>query len=115
MIRLAQLSKSFKGRSALENLSLEIAPGEIFGLLGHNGAGKSTTFGLILGQVFPDAGEAFIRGVSVQKARLSALQGVGAIFETPSFFDYLSGWRNLQIFTSYSRQVAPDEMNEAVR
>src|SRR2546430_13426340 len=100
MIRLEHLTKSFGGRPALDDLTLEIPRGEIFGLLGHNGAGKSTTFGLILGQIFPDAGEAFIRGVSVQKARLSALQGVGAIFETPSFFDYLSGWRNLQIFTS---------------
>src|SRR5205823_6491822 len=104
MIRLESLSKKFKGRPALQNLSLQISRGEIFGLLGHNGAGKSTTFGLILGQVFPDAGEAFIRDVSVQKHRSKALQNVGAIFETPVFYDYLSGWRNLQIFTSYTRR-----------
>ncbi|MEA3189169.1 MAG: type transport system ATP-binding protein, partial [Chthoniobacter sp.] len=80
MIRLESLSKSFKGKPALENLSLEIPRGEIFGLLGHNGAGKSTTFGLILGQLFPNAGEAFIRDVSVQRDRAQALQRVGAIF-----------------------------------
>lgn len=115
MIRLAQLSKNFGGRPALHALSLEIARGEIFGLLGHNGAGKSTTFGLILGQIFPDAGEAFVRGVSVQQNRRAALQRVGAIFETPAFYDYLSGWRNLQIFTSYSGRVAAKEMREVVR
>jgi ABC-2 type transport system ATP-binding protein len=115
MIRLAQLSKTYKGRIALDGLSLDIGRGEIFGLLGHNGAGKSTAFGLILGQIFPDAGEAFIRDISVQKNRLAALRGVGAIFETPAFYDYLSGWRNLQIFTSYSGAVGSEEIQEVVR
>src|SRR2546429_106907 len=102
VIHLEQLSKSFSGKRALENLTLDIAAGEIFGLLGHNGAGKSTAFGLILGQLHPTRGEAFVRGISVQRNRLQALQRVGAIFETPGFYDYLSGWQNLRIFTSYS-------------
>ena len=65
MIRLEHLSKNFRGRPALQDLCLEIKAGEIFGLLGHNGAGKSTTFGLILGQLRPTSGEAFVRGISV--------------------------------------------------
>jgi ABC-2 type transport system ATP-binding protein len=115
MIRLDRLSKSFRGQSALEGLSLEIPAGEIFGLLGHNGAGKSTTFGLILGQIHPSGGEAFIRGVSVQRERLRALQRVGAIFETPAFYDYLSGWNNLRIFTAYSAKLSAAELMETVR
>lgn len=115
MIRLEALSKKFRGQPALENLSLTIPQGEIFGLLGHNGAGKSTTFGLILGQIFPDHGEAFIREISVQKNRPAALQRVGAIFEAPAFYEYLSGWRNLEIFTSYSGRVTRDEMLATVR
>ena len=115
MIRLDRLSKSFRGRPALHELSLEIRQGEIFGLLGHNGAGKSTTFGLMLGQIHPSGGEAFIRGISVQRERLRALRGLGAIFETPAFHDYLSGWSNLRIFTGYSARVPDTEMNEAVR
>lgn len=114
MIRLSGLSKAFRGKTALQNLSLEIGAGEIFGLLGHNGAGKSTTFGLILGQLYPDAGEAFIRDISVQKNRAAALQQVGAIFEAPAFYDYLSGWRNLQIFTSCSGAVSDAEIRAAV-
>ena len=62
MIRLQGLSKSFGGKPALIGLDLEVERGEIFGLLGHNGAGKSTTFGIMLGQVYPDAGEAFNPG-----------------------------------------------------
>jgi len=115
MIHLERLSKVFGSRPALHELSLDIPQGQIFGLLGHNGAGKSTTFGMILGQVHPTTGAAFIRGVSVQEHRLRALQGVGAIFETPAFYDYLSGWTNLRIFTSYTRRLPESELRETVR
>jgi ABC-2 type transport system ATP-binding protein len=114
MIRLDRLCKTFGTRPALHELSLEIPHGRIFGLLGHNGAGKSTTFGMILGQVYPTGGTAYIRGVSVQEHRAKALQGVGAIFETPSFYDYLSGWTNLRIFTSYTRRLSDAELRETV-
>lgn len=115
MVRLKNLSKSFRGKPALEPLTLEVPTGEIFGLLGHNGAGKSTTFGLVLGQLQPSGGEAFVRGISVQRNRAQALQRVGAIFETPAFYDYLSGWRNLSILTALSRRVTEAAMMETVR
>ncbi len=115
MVRLENLSKTFAGKPALAPLTLEIPAGEVFGLLGHNGAGKSTTFGLILGQLKPTGGEAFVRGISVQRDRSLALQRVGAIFETPAFYDYLSGWRNLSIFTALSRRIPREEMMETVR
>jgi len=115
MIRLEHLSKTFKKRVALEDLSLEIRQGEIFGLLGHNGAGKSTTLGMLLGQIYPTSGEAFIRGVSVQQNRQKALDKVGAIFEEPAFHDYLTGWDNLRILTSYSARLPDEELREAVR
>jgi ABC-2 type transport system ATP-binding protein len=114
MIRLENLSKSFKGKPALHGLSLEVARGEIFGLLGHNGAGKSTTLGILLGQVHPDAGSAFIDGISVQADRGLALSRTGAIFEAPRFYEYLSGWRNLEIFSGYSAVLAKSELAEAV-
>ena len=105
MIRIENLSKTFRGRPALCRVSLEVQRGEIFGLLGHNGAGKSTTFGILLGQVYADEGEAFIDGISVQRDRARALAKVGAIFEAPGFYDYMSGWQNLSIFASYSGHV----------
>ncbi|HEX3719311.1 MAG TPA: ABC transporter ATP-binding protein [Verrucomicrobiae bacterium] len=100
---------------ALDDVTLEIPAGEIFGLLGHNGAGKSTLFGLLLGQLRPTRGAAFIRGISVQRQRLRALQGVGAIFETPAFFDYLSGWNNLRNLLAYSGPVSRAEIEDVVR
>lgn len=114
MIELRDLQKSFGGKPALHGLSLEVQKGEVFGLLGHNGAGKSTTLGILLGQVFPDAGEALIGGVSVQRERARALAKTGAIFEAPRFYDYLSGWRNLEIYTSYSARVPRAQIAEAV-
>jgi ABC-2 type transport system ATP-binding protein len=114
MIRLEHLQKKFGRRLAVEDLSLEIGEGALYGLLGHNGAGKSTTIGMMLGQVVPDRGRVLIGGHDVQRQRAQALGKVGAIFETPSFYGYLSGRRNLEIFCSYHQPVAPRELDEVV-
>ena len=105
MLEVSGLCKSFSGRPALEEVGFSVREGEIFGLLGHNGAGKSTTLGIILGMVAPQKGEVRIAGVSVQRDRARALAQVGAIFESPSFYDYLSGWENLRILMSFSGTV----------
>jgi ABC-2 type transport system ATP-binding protein len=114
MIRLENLRKSFGGRPALHGLSLDVQAGEILGLLGDKGAGKITTFGILLGQVYADAGEAFIDEISVQRDRSRALAQVGAIFEAPGFYDYLSGWKNLEILTAYSAHVTKAEIADVV-
>ncbi|MFP6885554.1 MAG: ABC transporter ATP-binding protein [Roseibacillus sp.] len=102
ILEAVNLSKSFGGKPALQDLSFSVRRGEIFGLLGHNGAGKSTTLGIFLGMVEPDGGEARIGGESVQRRRARALRQAGAIFEAPAFYDYLSGWENLKVLMSYS-------------
>jgi ABC-2 type transport system ATP-binding protein len=114
MIRLENLQKRFGRRMAVENLSLEIPAGALYALLGHNGAGKSTTIGMMLGQVIPDQGRVLIDGHDVRRERAAALGQVGAIFETPSFYGYLSGRRNLEIFCSYGRPVAREEMERII-
>ena len=101
------LSKKFSGKPALEDVSFHVQRGEIYGLLGHNGAGKSTSLGIILGMVMPDSGDVTIDGVSVLKDRSHALRKVGAIFEAPAFYDYLSGWENLKILMGYSAGFNP--------
>ncbi len=102
MLEIHNLSKSFGKSPALRDVSFSVKKGSIHGLLGHNGAGKSTTMGAILGMVAPDAGEITINGISVIRHRAKALRHVGAIFESPAFFDYLSGWENLRLFVNYS-------------
>lgn len=114
IVHLQGIQKSFGSRAALQSLTLEIEQGEIIGLLGHNGAGKSTTFGIILGHVRPDAGEAFVHGFSVQQERAKALAKTGAIFETPCFYDYLSGEQNLDCLLALSETTARKRKAEVI-
>lgn len=107
MLVASGLHKQFGGKPALNDVSFRVEKGEIYGLLGHNGAGKSTSLGIILGMVMPDKGDVTIGGISVLKDRSTALRKVGAIFESPAFYDYLSGWENLRILMSYSGGFDP--------
>ncbi len=106
MIQLKNLYKKFGSRLAVEDLTLQVPAGEIYGLLGHNGAGKSTAIGMMLGQVWPTSGDVRVCGQDVTAHRRLALQKVGAIFESPAFYDYLSGRRNLEILSSYSAPIS---------
>lgn len=112
MITLHQLTKIFGGRTAVDRLDLSVPRGEIFGLLGHNGAGKSTTIGMLLGQVWPTSGSVNVCGHDVTRSRHAALQRVGAIFETPIFYDYLSGRRNLEILSTYTAPTTAKRIGE---
>ena len=114
MISLHNVQKKFGSRIAVQDLTLVVSRGEIFGLLGHNGAGKSTAIGMILGQVWPTRGEVKVCGHDVTTQRARALARVGAIFETPAFYDYLSGWRNLEILSHYSAPTPPERIREVV-
>lgn len=114
MIQLKNVFKEFGGRMAVENLSLQVPAGEIYGLLGHNGAGKSTAIGMMLGQVWPTGGEVQICGFEVTTRRREALGKVGAIFESPAFYDYLSGRRNLQILSTYTAPTTAARIQEVI-
>jgi ABC-2 type transport system ATP-binding protein len=115
LIELRNLTKRFGDRLAVDNLSLQVEGGEIHGLLGHNGAGKSTAIGMMLGQVWPSEGEVFICGEDVISRRSKSLARVGAIFEAPAFYDYLSGRRNLEILASYSAATSRARLDEVIR
>jgi len=114
VIALANLSKRFGNLLAVDALDLDVRPGDIYGLLGHNGAGKSTAIGMMLGQVWPSQGTVHIDGFNVVTQRRQALRHVGAIFETPVFYDYLSGWRNLEILSAYTAPTSSARRREVV-
>lgn len=113
-IELREVTKRFGSRVAVDRLSLRVGRKEIHGLLGHNGAGKSTAIGMMLGQVWPSEGEVSIWGHDVTSDRSRALAEVGAIFEAPVFYDYLSGRRNLEILASYSAPTSTRRINEVI-
>src|SRR5207253_1906916 len=114
MIELRNVQKCFGNNVAVEDLSLQVPAGEIYGLLGHNGAGKSTAIGMMLGQVWPTKGEVTVCGYDVTAQRRKALQKVGAIFESPAFYDYLSGLTNLEILSSYTAPTGKKRLHEVI-
>ena len=114
MIELNDVSKRFGQNFAVRGLTLSVPAGQIYGLLGHNGAGKSTAIGMMLGQVWPTAGVVRICGHEVHSQRQRALSDVGAIFESPAFYDFLSGFRNLAILSSYTAPVSRGRIEEVL-
>lgn len=116
LLEVRNLTKRWRSDGlALDDVSFEMKQGEILGLLGHNGAGKSTVLGITLGMVRPDAGEVRIAGHSVQRDRSKALSSVGAIYEAAAFYDYLTGWQNLRVLCSLSGWWDPVEVKRVLK
>ncbi|MCH8012635.1 MAG: ABC transporter ATP-binding protein [Candidatus Marinimicrobia bacterium] len=117
ILRIKNLTKSFKDRKVVDSLNLEVTEGEVFGFLGPNGAGKSTTIRLILSLIKPDSGDVEIFGKWVTKHRNGSLQNVGALIEEAAFYKNLTARRNLQILANLgggtNRRI--DEVLEIVR
>ena len=96
------LTKDFRGRRAVDDLSLQVFEGDVYGFLGPNGAGKSTTIRMLTGLVRPNRGTARLLSHSVRTERVRALQSVGALVESPTFYKYMSARENLRIFSRLS-------------
>ena len=109
MISLKNITKSFGGFEAVKNLSIEITEGEIYGLLGSNGAGKSTTINILLGFLEPDEGEACIDDIDVTANEYSARKKIGYISENVNLYHYLTGIENLNYFSKIAGEDYNDE------
>ena len=115
VIRTNGLTKRFGENTAVDGLSMEVQRGRVYGLLGPNGSGKTTTIGLLLGLLKPTAGSFSLFGLHGHHD--ATLRRVGAIIETPSFYPYLSGRQNLTYFQMASgggSRSKPDELLERV-
>jgi ABC-type multidrug transport system ATPase subunit len=94
-ISSAGLTKRFGKQLAVDGVGLEVPAGSVFGFLGPNGSGKTTTIRMLLGLVFPTAGTHELLGRQFRSAAAEVLPLVGALVEGPAFHPYLSGWANL--------------------
>jgi len=94
-IETRDLTKTFAGHDAVSELSLQVPRGSVFGFLGPNGCGKTTTIRMLLGLAEATAGEITLLGYQIPKEREIALPRVGALVEGPAFYPYLSGRANL--------------------
>ena len=114
IIETTGLSKSFNGFEAVRNLSFSIQQGDVYGFLGQNGAGKSTTIRMLLGLIYPDAGKIFIKGEEFNNRKRHLLKHIGAIIERPDMYGYLSGWDNLRMMAALSGGDIPKSRLEQV-
>jgi ABC-type multidrug transport system ATPase subunit len=102
IISVKNLTKHFREIKAVDDLSFTVNEGEIYGFLGQNGAGKSTTIRMLLTLIEPTSGSIEIFGMNLEKCRKQILQQVGAIIERPDLYKYLSALENLRIFAAMS-------------
>jgi ABC-type multidrug transport system ATPase subunit len=97
-----KLFKQFNEITAVDDLSFSVPQGKIYGFLGQNGAGKSTTIRMLLTLISPTSGEIEIFGMDLKKHRKEILKRTGAIIERPDLYKYLSALDNLRIFALLS-------------
>ena len=95
MLNIEHLTKAYGEKKAVDNLSLHIAPGEIYGFIGHNGAGKTTTLKSVVGILQFDAGEITIDGISIKENPLECKRCFAYIPDNPDLYDYMTGIKYL--------------------
>jgi urea transport system ATP-binding protein len=110
LLEVAGVSVSFDGFKAINNLSLDIAPGELRCIIGPNGAGKTTMMDIITGKTRPDSGTVFF-GSTIDLLRYNEPQiaqlGIGRKFQKPTVFENLSVFENLELALKMDKRVAP--------
>ncbi|HYC28055.1 MAG TPA: ABC transporter ATP-binding protein, partial [Chitinophagaceae bacterium] len=102
VIKVSHLTKQFRQVKAVDDLSFTVKEGEVYGFLGQNGAGKSTTIRMMLTLVAPTAGSIEIFGHDLNQKRAEILRQTGAIIEKPDLYKYLTAYDNLEVFARLS-------------
>jgi lipopolysaccharide export system ATP-binding protein len=105
LLTVRQLVKSYTGRRVVDGVSFEISPGEVVGILGRNGAGKTTSFRMAIGMITPEAGQVIFNGkdVTVLPMYKHALAGMGYLSQEPSVFQRLTVEQNLMAILETQR------------
>ena len=109
IIRVTGLCKQFGNIQAVDDLSFAVNAGDVYGFLGQNGAGKSTTIRMLLTLVKPSSGNIEIFGMDLDRSRKAILEQVGAVIERPDLYKYLSGFENISLFARMSGRKIPEK------
>ena len=111
ILKINKLTKEFGKLTAVNQLNLTIQEGEVFGILGPNGSGKTTTLGMVLEVISPTSGSfEWFNGIKNVDAR----QKIGSILETPSFYSYLTAIQNLKI-TAHIKKCSPERIEPILK
>ena len=115
VIQVQDLSKHFGTLKAVDQLSFSVNAGEVFGFLGQNGSGKSTTIRMLLSLIHPTSGHIELFGKSMESNRNEILEEVGAIIERPDLYPYLTAREHLQLFSKLrSKQINAASINDTL-
>jgi ABC-2 type transport system ATP-binding protein len=115
IVKMLNVTKTIGKRTIIDNLTLEVPLGEVFGFLGPNGSGKTTTIRMMVGLMSLTAGEIYISGHSIAKNYEKAIRHVGAIVENPEMYKYLSGYENLIHYARMIPGITEHRVNEVVK
>jgi ABC-2 type transport system ATP-binding protein len=114
MLTAARLTRQFGARTAVEDVSFELAPGEIFALLGPNGAGKTTTLRMLAGLIEPTSGQVKVHGEPMSRRNAPRLRGrIGFLTEAPGLWDRLTVRQNLTTYARLQGLASPDAAVDA--
>lgn len=114
IVQLKNITKIIRGKTLIDNVSLELFPGQITGFLGPNGAGKTTTIRLMTGLMHLTSGTITIEGASIADDYEKAIANVGVIVENPEMYKYMSGYKNLLHFSRMHNGVTNARIDEVI-
>lgn len=114
MLNISHLTKTYGDKKAVDDLSLHIAPGEIYGFIGHNGAGKTTTIKSVVGILQFDEGEITIDGTSLKDDPIACKKNIAYIPDNPDLYEFMSGIKYLN-FVADIFGVGAEERQERIK
>lgn len=111
ILKLNKISKRYKETEILKDVSFAMHAGDIVGLIGLNGAGKSTCMKIILNLLYPSSGEFYVNGKTITCKQRDYLKDIGMMIENPALYEYLTGYQNLEILSSmYPIEVTKEKL-----
>ncbi|MDI9366462.1 MAG: ABC transporter ATP-binding protein [Flavobacterium sp.] len=110
VIKVSHLSKQFKNFKAISDVSFTVNQGDVYGFLGQNGAGKSTTIRMLMTLIKPTSGDIELFGMPLTTHRNEILRQVGAVIEKPDVYKYLSAYENIKLFAKLSGVKVTDKL-----
>lgn len=115
VLSVRNVRKKIGRKWIIKGVSFDIREGEIFGFLGPNGSGKTTTIRMLVGLIKPTDGSVTVCGKDVQQEHNAALLQIGSIVENPDMYSFMSGWENLEHFAGMLPNVTEQRMHEVVK
>jgi ABC-2 type transport system ATP-binding protein len=114
IIKLTNVTKAFRGYTVIDDVSLSLSAGRIYGLVGANGSGKSVLMKIICGFIRPDRGEVFVSGKKIGN-EIDFPDDIGIIIEEPGFIPTFSARKNLRLYAAYKHRINKDQIDSIIK